>query len=121
MADTVLVVEDEPVVLDFLVEGLQAAGFVVVAARSVAEGFQALAQQAPVLLLTDLRLGTAWDGLAMIAKARVGALHLPIIAISGFGGDALDMAAVAGATLTLAKPFGMDRLLRVVMGVLAGR
>jgi CheY-like chemotaxis protein len=115
---TILVVDDDDLVLEVLVAVLEAAGYTVRAVATEAAGTQALRAALPDLLLTDLRLGSAWDGVALVARARTLSLRLPVIALSGHGRQALDMAAVAGANATLSKPFGPQDLLQVVQGLL---
>jgi CheY-like chemotaxis protein len=114
----ILILEDEPDIADVLTATLQDAGYTVGVAQTL-DAFESLLGSHPDLLLIDLRLGQTWDGLAMVARARLASRRVPIVAMSGYGHDALDLAAQAGASAQLPKPFPPDTLLRVVAGLLA--
>jgi two-component system KDP operon response regulator KdpE len=105
----VLIVDDEPQIVRFLMPALTAAGYEVAAASSGADGLRLIATWAPDAVLLDLGLADM-DGKEVIAKARAWT-KVPIIVISvrdreAEKVDALDI----GADDYLEKPFGIGEL-----------
>jgi DNA-binding response OmpR family regulator len=107
---SILVVEDNPDILRFLVLLLRQAGHEVRPASSVAEAL-GLAAEGPVdLLVSDIGLPDG-SGLDLLPRLRAGRPGLPAIAFSGFGSDedvrhSLD----AGFAAHLTKPLDFRRL-----------
>ncbi len=79
----VLVVDDEPELLDVHVTMLQAAGFMVYAANSGEEALQALSQYAIDVLVSDIVM-PGMDGLALAKEAIRLKPTLKIQMVSGF-------------------------------------
>ena len=69
------------------------------------------------LVLSDLAM-PGINGLRFIRDLREEGIHVPVIAISGWAADQLDLAEDYGADFTLAKPVGSDALLAAVDEVL---
>ncbi|MFC3693189.1 response regulator [Chenggangzhangella methanolivorans] len=114
-APTVLLVEDDALILMNTAEMLQQAGYLVVEARSAEEAMAAL-RTAPVdVLVTDLNLPGA-SGAALAAEAR--ALR-PEAAVVYATGDATAVRDEAGANI-LSKPYDAAELLRVVEAARGG-
>lgn len=116
---TVLVVEDDPMVLRVATRVLQAHGFTVIDAASGEEAIQALDDPAQPLdaVLTDLNL----PGMAakeMLASLRAQRPGVPVIMMSGYGRQDLRSHGVDPSSVRyLAKPFTADRLLHTVAEV----
>ncbi len=116
----ILVLEDDELVREFLRFSLSSAGHEVVELENGAEAW-ALHSREPVdLVITDLIMPER-DGLETISELRASSPQLPIIAISGGGGQAgldadtlLSAAKGLGACQVLEKPFGRRRLELVV-------
>jgi two-component system, OmpR family, copper resistance phosphate regulon response regulator CusR len=106
----ILVIEDEPRILDFLRQGLEAEGFVVDAAEDGASGLRRALTDAYELVVLDLLL-PGLDGLEMLTALRRAGSNVPVLILSarsdlptrlrGFG---------VGANDFLAKPFSFDEL-----------
>lgn len=120
---TILVVEDDESVsamVSYLLE-IQEARCVI--ARNAEEGWQAILAQAPDAAIVDLRL-PGRDGWWLLRKIRAerGIHRLPMVLITGFLDDAVEVQAAQLACECLGKPFTfmdlMDRLERA--GELAG-
>jgi CheY-like chemotaxis protein len=69
------------------------------------------------LVVTDLAMPD-FNGLRFIKELREEGFRMPIIAISGWAKDQLDLAEDYGADLTLYKPIDGDKLLRSVQEML---
>lgn len=114
----VLVVDDEPEVLDFVTEVLSASGFT---CRTASSSRQALARMRSAeyhLLLTDVRLPDG-DGTEIVRIAREKHPYMAAIVITGFASiDGIKEAIDLGAMDYIPKPFTADRLLTSVRGVI---
>jgi DNA-binding response OmpR family regulator len=115
----ILVVEDHPDILRYLVLLLEGAGHRVRAATNLAGAVDAAATEPVDLLLSDIGLpdGSGHDLLRRLRDARPG---LPAIAFSGFGSDddvrdSLD----AGFADHLVKPLDFRRLTTAIRNALA--
>jgi two-component system, cell cycle sensor histidine kinase and response regulator CckA len=118
--ETILLVEDEPLVRQTTARLLRAMGYQVLEAAGAAEALRlALARPAPVdLLLTDVVMpGASGPDLA----ARLAAHHaVPVLFMSGHTDVSLAEADVLERAAFLAKPFSPDELRRKVQEVLQG-
>lgn len=65
------------------------------------------------LIITDLAMPN-FNGLRFIKELREDQLLMPLIAISGWAADQLDLALEYGADLSLRKPVDRDGLLKAV-------
>ena len=80
---TVLVVEDEVLIRLMIADALRAEGITVIEASNGDEAMQVLQSALPVqLLLTDIRMPSALDGLALAHAARVARPGLKLIVAS---------------------------------------
>jgi CheY-like chemotaxis protein len=105
---SVLVVEDEVMVRALMVETLREAGCAVTEAASADEAVRALrAVTAPDIMVTDVRLPGAMDGVELAARVRRTAPWIKVIVTSGHA-SAENARGVADAFL--AKPFELQRL-----------
>jgi CheY-like chemotaxis protein len=112
---SVLVVDDEAPVLQFLRKALEGAGYQVWEALSGNEGLRQVCAQPIDVVITDI-LMSDMDGLEMIGMLHRNFPNIRIIAMSG-GSRYLDYCSVAkmlGAHETLIKPFELQQLLDAV-------
>ena len=65
------------------------------------------------LVVTDLAMPD-FNGLRFIKELREDGLYMPLIAVSGWAKDQLDLAMEYGADLSLEKPVDADELLKAV-------
>jgi CheY-like chemotaxis protein len=109
----ILVVEDDPVILDVLQLILEEGGYVVESATG-GKTLHDFPNGHPDLILLDIWL-SGWDGreICRSLKAREETKHLPIVLCSA-SRDGKRMAREAGADDFIAKPFTLDNLLATV-------
>ena len=106
----VLLVDDEPGLLEALRVALTRAGRVVVACRTFDDARERLLKENFDVLVTDVRLG-AFNGIQLAVIARNKAPGMRIIVFSGFDDPVLkDEAAAVGASYML-KPVTAEELL----------
>jgi CheY-like chemotaxis protein len=107
MAKILLVDDDDAVRLTILLQ-LQNKGHVVLSASDGVMAMKLLAAQPVDLVIMDLQMPQQ-EGIETIRQIRMCSATLPLLAISGSGGDngtdALRVAVKQGATEALAKPF----------------
>ena len=107
---SVLVIEDEKSICDFIAKTLNASDYKAVTAGSGKEGLAILTSALPDLVLLDLGLPDM-DGIDIIKQTRKWS-SLPIIVISARVQEREKVAALdAGADAYITKPFGTDELL----------
>jgi CheY-like chemotaxis protein len=115
----ILVVDDDPVILDLLAEQLGERGYFVVAARGVAAALEALAEDGFLLVLTDLRMAPR-DGYALLRDVRDRGSEIPVLLMSSFAPPGTpDRAKEAGAAGFLRKPFTEQQLVDAVSRALS--
>jgi two-component system response regulator PilR (NtrC family) len=114
----ILLVDDEPDLLDLMELTLVKMGLETDRAASVAEAQTRLAQTHYDLCLTDMRLGDG-EGLEVIASASALAVPIPVAVITAYGNAGNAVAALqAGAFDYLAKPVALDQLRALVKSAL---
>ncbi|MCA9729809.1 MAG: sigma-54-dependent Fis family transcriptional regulator, partial [Candidatus Eisenbacteria bacterium] len=106
----VLVVDDEPLLRDFLEETLRRAGHRVTLASGGREGLERLAESPPDLVLLDIRMKGS-DGLDLLPEFRSRAPQAPVIMMTGHGTvESAVQAMRLGAFDYLTKPFSADTI-----------
>jgi two-component system, chemotaxis family, chemotaxis protein CheY len=116
----ILVVDDDPDILEALSEILEAEGFEIRRARNGKEALERLEPDPPQLILLDLMMPVmdGWE-FAQRMRQRPTFSGIPIIVLSAdrnVGSKALDIGAVGH----LAKPFELNDLLEMVRRALKG-
>jgi DNA-binding response OmpR family regulator len=110
MPETILVIEDEPGIVDFLARGLRAHGFEVISALDGLSGSDKVMNEHVDLVVLDMML-PGRSGLELLADLRTAKPTLPVIALTARGEvedrvRGLD----AGAADYLTKPFSLNEL-----------
>ena len=114
----ILLVDDEPDLLDLMELTLVKMGLETDRAVSVAEAQARLKQTHYDLCLTDMRLGDG-EGLEVIAAASALPAPVPVAVITAYGNAGNAVAALkAGAFDYLAKPVALDQLRALVKSAL---
>jgi two-component system, chemotaxis family, chemotaxis protein CheY len=114
----VLVVDDDPDILDAVCDILEGERYRVSRARHGQEALERVAEERPAIVLLDLMM-PVMDGVAFAhaLRARYTDDEIPIVVISADGNP--QRAAAVGARGFLAKPFDIDALLDEVASVTA--
>jgi CheY-like chemotaxis protein len=100
---TVLVVEDEQLLLDIVALELEDAGFAVLQAETGEDAISLLQGSERIdLLLTDIRLPGQISGWTVAERARSLSPHLPVIYVTGYSNE--PPRRVSGSIL-LMKPY----------------
>ncbi len=117
----VLVIDDDPVILELLRVNLEIEGFGVVTAGDGREGFARAVSEHPDLVLSDIMM-PRMDGLELVAQLKRDARtkSLPIILLSAKAQNAeVQQGLEAGADDYVTKPFDPLELIDRVNAVLA--
>lgn len=109
----ILIVDDEPDLLELLAVLLESEGYAVDQAVNGAEALERTESTLPSLILLDMKM-PVMDGaqFAKLFRARHGAA-VPIVVMTA-ADDAKRRSAEAGAAAYLGKPFELDALLDTV-------
>lgn len=110
---TVLIIDDEEPVRDFLGQFLEDAGYRVLQAINGAQALTVMAHERPDLVISDIMMPALGGAeLCRRLKAKADTRAIPVILMSAAGGRAADE---AGADAFVDKPFdleGMEALVR---------
>jgi two-component system phosphate regulon response regulator PhoB len=108
--ETILVADDDRVVVELLSLGLRARGFVVTAAADAMQVIMAVRRTPPAAILLDLVMpgGTGYEALKRL-RANAGTHGIPVIAISASTDPELPhKVRELGANAFLLKPLRLD-------------
>jgi PAS domain S-box-containing protein len=117
-ARSVLVIDDDPDVREFIASALEEQGYRVEEAADGREGLTKLERAAPDLVVLDFIM-PGLSGADVAKRIRAQRAGQPILFVSGYSETEAVRAAAPGAPL-LAKPFRAETLHRAVRGALAG-
>lgn len=111
----VLVVEDEPMIRDFVCEILSEEGLETKAVENADEAVEYLNAHGSevALLLTDVRMPGSMDGVALANLVGEKWADIPIVVMSGHGTPGSDQ--IGPDVLFIAKPWTITQLLNGVM------
>ena len=120
--ETVLVIDDEPLVRMLVVDALTELGYVAIEAPDGAEGLDVLRSKARVdLLVTDVGLPGGLNGRQVADAARELRPGLPVLFITGYADTAvLSHGHLDRRMYIITKPFGVDDVARRIRAILAG-
>ena len=114
---SLLVVDDDRPFLQRLCRAMEARGFAVTAAESVADGLAAVAKNPPAFAVVDMRLGDG-KGLDVISALNAARPDARGVILTGYGNIATAVTAVKlGAVDYLAKPADADEVFAALLAV----
>ena len=117
MSEKILVIDDDPFLLQLIKTGLETSGYQVVTAAAGKEGLKSVDETKPHLVILDIMLPdmSGWEVCHQIRKFSV----VPIIMLTALGSQAdIVRGLQAGADDYLVKPFLRDELLARVSAVI---
>ena len=118
---TILVVDDDPHILEVLEARLSSAGFGVLTAGGAAEALEAIKFRTVDLLISDIRM-PGMGGMELLREVLALKPSLPVFFLTAYGTIPDAVGAVkAGAVDYLTKPFDGRELLAKVRGILQVR
>jgi len=118
---SLLIVEDDKAFLDRLARAMEARGFVVTTAETVADGVARIGRAAPAFAVVDLRLGDG-NGLDVVSALKAKRPDARVIVLTGYGNIATAVTAVKlGAVDYLAKPADADDVANALLATGAGK
>jgi DNA-binding NtrC family response regulator len=115
---SVLLVEDDPLIREFVVEALRDAGYHVIQASTAEEALAWCKRRVADVLVTGIRLPGEVDGWQIAERCREHDPDLPVIYATGFSPS--PPRPVPGSR-TLRKPFHPDEIVRMVEELEAGK
>jgi CheY-like chemotaxis protein len=117
MAKTILIIDDDPVVVKYLSNLFQDNGYETLTAASAQEGMDVLKGTVPDLMTLDLEMPGQWGAQFYRQMTKEERLKdIPVIVISGVSGRH----AVKKAVAYMAKPFDPDKLIGIVRKAIGG-
>ncbi len=118
---SLLIVDDDKPFQTRLSRAMEARGFVVSVADSVAEGLKAIDQSAPAFAIIDMRLGDG-NGLDVIVELKKRRPDARGVILTGYGNIVTAVTAVKlGAFDYLAKPADADEIFGALMATDANK
>lgn len=116
---TILVVDDEQGMREFLTVLLENHGYHVIAASDGEQALQLIVHQPPDLVISDVRMPKV-DGIGLLTGIREKHPHLPVIMMTAYASsDSTIQAMRLGADDYITKPFRIDEIRLVVEKALA--
>jgi CheY-like chemotaxis protein len=118
---TLLVVDDEEIVLKMTEHSLEEGGYTVVRARSGDEAIALLeaGKHDFAGLITDVNLGAELDGWRVAQRARELKPNLPIVYTTGFASRDWTARGVPNS-IVVQKPFSVDEIVAAIWALLNG-
>jgi DNA-binding response OmpR family regulator len=111
MSDKILVIEDEPQILDFIRRGLQREGYNVLVATDGETGLEKAFAELPDLVILDVML-PGIDGLVVCRQIREAELQVPVLMLTAKDAIPDRVAGLEmGADDYMVKPFAFEELL----------
>ena len=112
----ILVVDDDPDIVDYLVSVLRERGYATCSATDGIQAMEVLVHEGPDLITLDLEMPDEWGPKFHQRYTRMAEFRdIPVVVISGLPGI---HRAIRRAVATVCKPFDPEEVLRVVEGAI---
>jgi len=121
MNEKILIVDDEPDLLELVRDTLEMAGYTVITASDGEEGLKSITEDSPDLVILDIKMPKI-DGMEVLERVRKNPLlnELPIIMLTSLKGEGIIREAKeVGANDYIVKPFSQIDLLNRVKRVIS--
>ena len=107
----IMIVDDDPVTCELLCEVFAGEGFSTLFVQSGEAALTTLADESLDVLVSDIRMKTRVDGLALLDHVREHYPQIPVVLMTAFGSvDTAVRAVKQGAFDYVSKPFDIDAL-----------
>ena len=117
----VLVVDDEPMIVEILTDFLSAQGYEVVGMQSAADALTTMAVATPDVLLLDISMPLV-DGMTVLRRVRALYPDLPVVMVTANSDEETAKNTLRrGAFDYVVKPFDFAYLARVVAAAVGSR
>ena len=113
-AKTVLIVDDDALILESLQEFLETLGYKVLSAGDGEMAVELLETESVDIVLTDLIL-PSMHGISLLRIAKGLSPERPVVVMTGYGRRLAEEAVNAGANSFLLKPFSLAELQKVML------
>lgn len=119
MAHKIMIVDDDPYIVKYMLDILTDNGYATCSASDGTEALEVLKREKPDLVTLDLEMPNEW-GPRFYRKMSKDAdfKKIPVIVISGLSGIHL---AIPGAVASFKKPFDPNKLLDTIRDTLEGK
>ncbi len=112
MAKKILIIDDDPVIVQYLVNILNDNGYETLSASSGPEGLETIKNEKPDMITLDLQMPEEWGPRFYRKLTKNKAFtDIPVLVISGLSSINYSIPKAVGY---LNKPFNPDELLRIV-------
>ncbi len=117
---TVLVIDDDPVVLKLLESLLKTNGYAVIASKEAAEGLEFAMKRRPDMVILDVMMPIINGfNICRLMKSEHGQKHIPIVLLTSRATkDDREIGMQVGADAYIAKPVNTEELLRTIRELL---
>lgn len=116
MAYKILIVDDDPYIVKYMIDILTDNGYATCSASDGTEAFEILKREKPDLVTLDLEMPSEWGPRFYRKMSKEPEFkHTPVIVISGLSGIHL---AIQSAVASFKKPFDPNKLLEVIKATL---
>lgn len=122
----ILIIEDEPEIVELLSHRFRAGGYEVVSARTGPEGLEKARTEQPNVILLDILI-PEMDGFAVFRNLKRSApgqpdtSQIPVVVLTAMGTELKPLFEVEGVSDYVEKPFDAGELVRKIDAVLKGR
>ncbi len=112
MGKKILVIDDDPNIVNYLVTLFEDNGYTVFSAENATKGIEIAKKEVPDLITLDIEMPDEW-GPRFYRKMTLekNLKNIPVIVISGLSGIEH---AIGKAVATINKPFDREKLLKIV-------
>jgi two-component system, OmpR family, response regulator MprA len=114
---TILIVEDDTPIQEFLAMALADEGYKAVSAIDGSNALEMISEYHPDLILLDIQMPTMNGRVFLETYHRTFDEHVPVVIITA--GRNIDIFAELGAQGFVSKPFNLDELLAVIQHLLS--